>query len=259
MTDGIALEVFRLDPERDKSPRFDRFHVAARPGLTVLEALLEVLDYQDASLAFRYCCRGAVCGSCAMYINGSYRLACQTQVDSFGKKPVRISPLPHLPIVRDLVVDMTTFFEKYERIMPYLEPNSQPQAGIEVRPQEREWRQSPTERRKLDEKIDCILCAACYSACPMSWTNPDYLGPAAFNAAYRFIVDSRDKAAEERLALVAHENGIWRCHTVFNCVEACPKDCNQTDSIQRLKRMAVTHKLRSLAFKPARRGEGGPG
>ncbi len=234
----VTLKVFRLDPERDSEPHMDTFRVPFQEGLTVLEALLQVLDHQDPSLAFRYACRGAVCGSCAMYINGSYRLACETQVSIFGSREIVIHPLPHLPVIKDLVVDMTLFFQRYEQVMPYLQAGTAP-AG-------RERLQSPQQRRALDEKIDCVLCGACYSACPMTWTNREYLGPVALNIVYRFVADSRDEASGERLALVSSEDGVWRCHTVFNCVDACPKKVNQTDSIQQLKRMTVTRQLKSL-------------
>ena len=238
MGDEVVLEVFRLDPERETAPHMDVFRVPSRPGLTVLEALFEVLERQDPSLSFRYACRGAVCGSCAMYINGSYRLACETQVSSLTPGKITIHPLPHLPVIKDLVVDMTAVFEKYAEVMLFLQAQDSSLA--------RERLQSPAQRRILEEKIGCILCGACFSACPMTWTNKDYVGPAALNAAYRFVADSRDGAVDERLALVSSEEGLWRCHTVFNCTEACPKKVNPAHSIQQLKRISVARRMRAL-------------
>lgn len=233
-----VMKVFRFDPDKDKEAYYDSYRFGARPGMTVLEGLFEILDHQDSSLAFRYSCRGAICGSCAMYINGSYRLACGTQIAPLMEAggEVVISPLPHLPIIRDLVVDMDSFFQKYEAIRPYLI-----QGGNVP---EKEIPQSPKQRKKFDEMLDCILCACCYSSCPTVWTDKDYLGPAALLKAYRFVADSRDHGASERLALVNSEDGAWRCHTIFNCAEACPKNINPTYSIQHLKRKATWQRLK---------------
>ena len=230
-----VLKVFRFDPERDEEPYFDIFEINAREGMTVLEALFEILENHDNSLCFRYTCRGAVCGSCAMYINGAYRLACETQLSALGPGEITVYPLPHLAIIKDLVVDMAPFFEKFEMIMPYLKAGTSP---------EKERLQSVKDRKVIDDAINCIMCASCYSACPMTWANKDYLGPSALNKAYRFVADSRDEAGSERLALVSRENGIFRCHTIFNCVEACPKKIDQTSSIQQLKRKTMSHRLK---------------
>ncbi len=232
--DEFTLRIFRFDPEDGQEPRFDAYRVPYRDGMTVLEALFEVLDHQDGSIAFRFSCRGAVCGACAMFINGSHRLACQTQVKSLGPE-VTVSPLPHLPVIRDLIVDMEPFWRKYEEIKPYLIANSEPP--------EKERPQDPEDRKKIDEMINCILCGACYSSCPMVWTGEDYLGPAALLKAYRFVADSRDDASEERLAVVSTEKGVWRCHTVFNCAEVCPRSINITWSLQQLKKLAVRKAL----------------
>jgi succinate dehydrogenase / fumarate reductase iron-sulfur subunit len=204
--------------------------------MSVLETLFEVLDKQDSSLTFRYACRGAVCGSCAMYINGSYRLACETQLAMMNTTEITVSPLPHLPVIRDLVVDMVPFWQKYERVMPYLKTQSEVD--------EKERIQSPKQRKLINEAVDCILCSSCYSACPVTWTDKDYLGPSALNKANRFVIDSRDEATSERLKIVSGEDGIWRCHTIFNCVEACPKKINQTEGIENLRRKTVSQKLK---------------
>ena len=232
-----TLKVFRFDPDRDREPHFDTFEVPLREGLTVLEALFDILENQDGSLAFRYACRGAVCGSCAMYINGSYLLACQAQVAAFFPRELTIGPMPHFPVIKDLVVDMTEFFRKYEQIMPFLVAQSAPP--------EKERVQTLEQRQAINEMVDCILCGCCYSSCPTVWTDKEYLGPAALTKAYRFLADSRDDAARERLSIVAGGDGIWRCHTIFNCAEACPKRINPTWSIQQLKRKSALRRLKS--------------
>ena len=235
----FTLRVFRYDPESSREPGYQNFQVprgGKDSGLTVLEALFYVLEKQDTSLAFRYSCREAICGSCAMYISGSWKLACQTQVGrAMENGTVTVSPLPHLPVIKDLVVDMEPFWQNYEKIKPYLINDD--------RPPEKERLQSPEDRRHIQEMADCILCAACHSSCPSGITNEKYLGPAALTKAYRFIADSRDHATEERLALVANEEGIFRCHTIFNCVASCPKGINQTYSIQQMKKMVMKRKL----------------
>jgi len=205
-------------------------------SLTVLEGLFHIQEQLDGSLSFRYCCRAAVCGSCAMYINGRYRLACQTNVVLLAGDEVTIEPLPHLPVLKDLVVDMRNFFAKYEFVKPWLIRNS-------TLP-EKEILQSPREREKLDMPIDCILCGSCTSSCPSIWgEGENYLGPAALLQCYRFEVDSRDEARRERLPLFDNERGVYRCHTITNCIEACPKELSPTEAIQWLKGAAVRRRL----------------
>jgi succinate dehydrogenase / fumarate reductase iron-sulfur subunit len=233
MLKAVTLKVFRFDPQIDEEPHFQEFEIPLRLRMTIMDALFYILEEQDPTLSFRFACREGVCGSCALFINGSYRLACQTQFANLQAKIVTVSPLPHLPLIKDLVVDMTPFFEKYKLIMPYLKTLTAPP--------EQEHLQSPKQRKKINEVIDCILCGCCHSACPMTWTNKEYLGPAALTKAYRFVADSRDEASPERISIVNTEVGIWRCHTTFNCVEACPKMINPTASIQALKRRTVAH------------------
>jgi succinate dehydrogenase / fumarate reductase iron-sulfur subunit len=231
----IRLRVQRFDPEIDTVPHYDRFEVETKPGMTVLDALFQVLEKKDGSLAFRYSCRSAVCGSCACFINGRQRLACNTLLAKLGKK-ITVAPLPHIPVIRDLVVDLHSFFDKMDMIKPYFETRGPPPT--------REFIQMPKDREAIDVAIDCIDCLACFSACPMAWTDPKYAGPAAFVKAARFIADTRDSAKIERLGLVGCEDGIWRCHTVFNCSDACPKSINPTQFIQYLKRKAALTPLR---------------
>jgi len=230
--DEIQLRIRRFDPKTDLKPHYDNFTIPTRLRMTVLEALFYVLEKQDGSLAFRYSCRSAVCGSCAMFINGRQRLACKSQISTLGRN-ITIGPLPHLPIIRDLVVDLNPFFHKIDMIKPYFEA----QEPLPIR----EILQSPKDREAIDVTVDCIDCGACYSACPLTWTNINYPGPAALLKAARFIRDTRDSTINERLALIALEDGIWRCHTVFNCGDACPKSLNPTKYIQYLKRRATTN------------------
>ena len=236
MPSAARLKILRFDPDVDREPRYDIFEIPTREGLTVLDALFYILEKVDPSIAFRYSCRGAICGSCAMYINGSYRLACGTQCSAFKGREIVINPLPHLQVIKDLVVDMEPFFAKYEAVKPYL--------INDTTPPEKERVQSPEERKRIDEMIDCILCSACYSSCPSVWTDPQYKGPAALLKANRFNQDSRDEGTDERMPVLDNEDGLWRCHTIFNCVEACPKKINVTEAIQTSKRTAVKKKLR---------------
>ncbi len=228
------VSVFRFDPEVDKQGRFDDYEVPVRPGLTVLEALFHILENLDGSLAFRYACRGAVCGSCAMHINGKYGLACATQMSDLGDEVV-IRPLYHLPIIKDLVVDMTSFFEKYAKLRPYLVNETAVANGERL--------QSPEERARLDNLVECILCASCHASCPFTLTDPEYLGPALLLKADRFVSDSRDLARADRVAHVDNEHGVWRCHQAFNCVEVCPKLLNPTHSIAKLKGAAIKRRF----------------
>ena len=233
----VNFHIKRYDPARDAkgTSRVEAFEIPYETSLTVLEGLFHVQEHQDPSLSFRYCCRASICGSCAMYINGRYRLACQTNVLHLHTDEVHIEPLPHLPLVKDLVCDMDDFFAKYEYVQPWLIRSSQPPA--------KEILQSPADRHKLNMPIDCILCGACYSSCPSVWTEDNYLGPAALLKAYRFEVDSRDEARKERLPRWDNERGAYRCHTIANCIEACPKELSPTEGIQWLKMAAVRRRL----------------
>lgn len=229
-----TLKVFRFDPEIDREPRYDAYQVSIRERMSVLEALFDILEKQDNTLAFRYSCRGAVCGSCAMFISGAYRLACETLIEKLNPEEIVVAPLPHLPIIKDLAVDMTPFFQKFDSVMPYF--NEKPLQA------EKENIQSIPQRKAIDEVIDCIMCAACYSACPLTWTS-DYLGPSTLTKVYRFVADTRDGDRKERLSLVDGDNSVWQCHTVFNCVEACPKKINQTEAIEKLRHALLAKKL----------------
>jgi succinate dehydrogenase / fumarate reductase iron-sulfur subunit len=219
----VDLRILRYDPERDTRPHWERYTVEAEPTDRVLDLLHKVKYEQDGSLTFRRSCAHGICGSDAMLINGRNRLACKIRLDQLGRGRVTVAPLPGLPVVKDLVVDMEGFFAKYRRVMPYLVTEGPVPA--------RERRQSPAERARYDDTTKCILCAACTSSCPSFWAQPEYIGPAAIVNAHRFIFDSRDEAADERLEILAERDGVWHCRTIFNCVDACPRGIKITQAI----------------------------
>ena len=231
---AVTFKVFRYDPDNGKGPYFQEFQVEATKGMTVLEGIYWIMENLDPSLAFRSACRAAICGSDAMHINGKYRLACKTQIEQLSA-PVVLRPLAHLPVLKDLVVDMQPFFDNYKAIKPYLIP-------LKEAP-EKEYLQSPEDRKKIDQHIDCILCGSCYGSCPVAYGDPKYYGPHALLKVLRFIEDSRDGADDERLAMVASEFGVFRCHTIFNCKEVCPKDLNPTGAISVLKNKVLKKKF----------------
>ena len=234
MSQTITLRIYRRDPAINTTAKHQNYQVELQPGQTVLMALYYLLENVDKTLAFRASCRSAVCGSCGMHINGKNRLACETQLSILGTE-VLIEPLPHLPVLKDLVVDMSTFWERYERVRPYLISLQEPP--------EKERLQNVPDRKKIDEFIDCILCACCHSSCSLDWWDKEYLGPAALAKAYRFLADTRDEGGVERLKIVANEEGVFRCHTLFNCTEECPKRISPTYAIQEMKKEILWAKL----------------
>jgi succinate dehydrogenase / fumarate reductase iron-sulfur subunit len=235
------LKVFRYDPEvpAKSAPRFDEFHVPFEKGMTVLDALIYARDHYDSSLTFRHSCRQAVCGSDALFINGSQRLGCQTQLGDLSE-PVRVEPLPHQDVVKDLVVDMEHFYDQMEAVDPYFRTDDLPEDELE------EQRQTPENREKVKMSTRCIWCGACMSSCNIAAGTNEYLGPAAINKAYRFAMDEREGEAmkEQRIETIERENGVWRCQTQFSCTEVCPKDIPLTEHIQELKREAVKSNLK---------------
>jgi succinate dehydrogenase / fumarate reductase iron-sulfur subunit len=219
----IELRILRFDPERDTEPHEESYQVEAGPMDRVLDLLHKVKYEQDGTLTFRRSCGHGVCGSDAMLINRRNRLACRIRVDQLGGKRITVAPLPGLPVMKDLVVDMEAFFAKFRGVRPYL---------ITERPvRERERLQSAKDRARFDDTTKCILCAACTSSCPSFWAQPGYVGPAAIVNAHRFIFDSRDDGAEERLEILADKDGVWRCRTIFNCTDACPRGIHITQAI----------------------------
>jgi succinate dehydrogenase / fumarate reductase, iron-sulfur subunit len=226
----VDLRILRFDPERDSAPHWERYAVESQPMDRVLSLLHLVKAEIDETLTFRRSCGHGICGSDAMLINGRNRLACKIRVDQLGKK-ITVAPLTGLPVVKDLVVDMEGFFGKYRSAMPFL-VNESP-APTRERPQ------SPADRARFDDTTKCILCAACTTSCPSFWAQPSYVGPAAIVNAHRFIFDSRDEAGDERLEILADKDGVWRCRTIFNCVDACPRDINITRAILEVSRAIV--------------------
>jgi succinate dehydrogenase / fumarate reductase iron-sulfur subunit len=219
----VDLSIQRFDPERDRKPHWVRYRVEAGPMDRVLDLLHKVKYENDGTLTFRRSCAHGICGSDAMMINGRNRLACKIRVDQLGRR-VSVAPLPGLKVIKDLVVEMDDFFAKYRSVMPFLMADDSEQL-------ERERPQSPADRARYDDTTKCILCAACTSSCPSFWAQPGYVGPAAIVNAHRFIFDSRDEAAGERLDILADEDGVWRCRTIFNCTDACPRGINITRAI----------------------------
>ncbi len=237
----VLIKVFRYDPEvADKQePRFDEFHVPYEKGMTVLDAVMYARDTYDSSLTFRHSCRQAVCGSDAFFINGRQRLACKTQLSDLSW-PVRVEPLPHQEVIKDLVVDMEHFYEQMHAVEPYFQSEDLPEGELE------EQRQSRENREKIKMSSRCIWCAACMSSCNIAAGDNQYLGPAAINKAYKFAMDDREEQElkEHRLRIIEQEHGVWRCQTQFSCTEVCPKDIPLTEHIQELKREAVKKNLK---------------
>ncbi len=219
----VDLKVLRYDPERDEKPHWERYTVEAGPMDRVLDVLQSVKLQHDGTLTFRRSCAHGVCGSDAMLINGRNRLACKIRVDQLGRR-ISVAPLPGLPVLKDLVVEMDEFFGKYRSVLPFQVDDGSPMP-------ERERQQSQKDRERYDDTTKCILCAACTSSCPSFWAKPEYVGPAAIVNAHRFIFDTRDHGAHERLEILADENGVWRCRTIFNCTDACPRGINITRAI----------------------------
>ncbi|MGH2511178.1 MAG: succinate dehydrogenase iron-sulfur subunit [Candidatus Limnocylindrales bacterium] len=219
----VDLRILRYDPERDSGPHWVSYSVAAETMDRVLDLLHTVKYTVDGTLTFRRSCAHGVCGSDAMLINGRNRLACKIRVEQLGRRRISIAPLPGLPVIKDLVVDMDGFFAKFRSVQPFLINDSPPPS--------RERRQSPEERARYDDTTKCILCAACTSSCPSVWAQPAYIGPAAIVNAHRFIFDSRDEARDERLEIMADPDGVWRCRTIFNCTDACPRGIEVTRAI----------------------------
>ncbi len=229
----LTLKIKRFNPEVDKAPHWEVYPVTAEPSDRVLDLLLQVKEQHDGTLALRRSCAHGICGSDAMRINGRNALACKVLVREVAREGGQISvePLLGLTVVKDLLVDMTVFFDNYRAVFPYL-VNETP-----LPPDGRERRQLPPARARYDEGTRCILCAACTTACPPFWSNPRYLGPSAMVQAHRFVFDDRDQAAAKRLSVLNATWGVWRCRTVFNCTDVCPRDIHVTRLIGELKKL----------------------
>ncbi len=224
--------IYRYDPDTGENPRWDTYSVDMdQCGPMVLDALIWIKNNVDASLAFRRSCREGVCGSCAMNIGGRNTIACTKGADEFSGV-IAVSPLPHQPVVKDLIPDLTDFYAQHAYVQPYLQTTTPAP--------EKEWRQTESDREELDGLYECIMCASCSTACPSYWWNGDkYLGPAALLQAYRWIADSRDEMTGERLDDLDDPFKLYRCHTIMNCTQVCPKGLNPAKAIAKIKTMMV--------------------
>ena len=238
----MKVSIYRYNPDTDREPSMKEYEVDTQGKDLMVLDVLNLVKEQDPSMAYRRSCREGVCGSDGMNINGKNGLACITPLSEVapgvkeGKKPLVLRPLPGLPVIRDLVVDMTMFYNQYEKVQPYLQ-NDTPAPAIERL-------QTPEDRAKLDGLYECILCACCSTSCPSYWWNGDrYLGPAALLHAYRWLIDSRDEATGERLDHLEDPFRLYRCHTIMNCAKTCPKGLNPAKAIAEIKKMMVERKM----------------
>jgi len=233
----VTFKILRYNSERDKAPHFETYTVdGVEKDWRVLDVLHKIKAEIDGTLTFRRSCAHGMCGSDGMKINGQNTLACASLLQDINyKRTITIEPLPYLPIIKDLVVDMTDFFAKYELVKPYLITSD--------KAPEKERYQHAEDAELIAESTKCIMCACCSTSCPSLWSNENFLAPAALLKAYRFIFDSRDDASQERLDIIDSQDGIWRCHTIFNCVEACPKEINITWHLSQLKKRCVAREL----------------
>ena len=231
----VTIEVLRYNPEKDERSHYEKYKIDAQPNDRVLDLLEYIKGYIDGTLSFRRSCAHGVCGSDAMRINNLNRLACKVLVQDLDGQKIIVEPLLGLRVLKDLIVDMEPFFEHYRSVMPYI-VNDEP-------PLKRERLQSIEERARFEDTTKCILCAACTTSCPSFWANDKYVGPAAIVIAHRFIFDSRDRAAAERLQILNDQFGVYRCHTITNCTNACPRDIQVTQAIGEVKKAIATGRL----------------
>ena len=232
----VTLRIRRFNPEVDAEPHWEDYLVTALPMDRLLNALTSVKEKLDGSLTYRRSCAHGVCGSDAMRVNGKNRLACKVLVKDLNpSEPITVEAIKGLPLLKDLVVDMEPFFSAYRDVMPFLITTGQEPT--------RERRQSAEDRARFDDTTKCILCAACTTSCPVFWTDNQYFGPAAIVNAHRFIFDSRDEGAEQRLEILNEKEGVWRCRTTFNCTDACPRGIQVTKAIQEVKRALLFRRV----------------
>ena len=228
--DKIIFNIYRWNREDNKNPRVDKYFVEKKKlGPMTLDALMFIKNDIDPTLTFRRSCREGICGSCSMNVNGTNTLACLKPIED---KEINIYPLPHMRVLKDLVPDLSEFYEQYKSIEPWLKNSTKAK---------KEQRQSPAERKKLDGLYECVLCACCSTSCPSYWWNGDkFLGPAILLQAYRFIVDSRDNNKQERLKSLEDKFKLYRCHTIMNCTKTCPKNLNPAKAISEIKKLQVS-------------------
>jgi succinate dehydrogenase / fumarate reductase iron-sulfur subunit len=230
----VKLRILRYNPETDKKAHYEVYAIEAEENDQILDLLNRVKWYQDGTLSYRRSCAHGVCGSDAVRINGVNRLACKVLVKDVGRK-VTVEPLLGLRVIKDLIVDMEPFFDHYKSVMPYF-VNDEPAPA-------RERLQSPQERARFDDTTKCILCAACTTSCPSFWASGEYVGPAAVVQAHRFIFDSRDRSGAERLELLNDRVGVWRCHDIYNCTNACPREIEVTKALGEVKLAIATGRI----------------
>lgn len=232
------FRIFRYDPFRDEKPHFQDFEYSNPGNQSVLEALMEIRNQQDCTLGFRYSCREAICGSCGMVINGMFDLACRKDLNSLDSSVVVIEPLPNLEIKKDLIVDLDPFWEALKKVKPYIiNQEERPAGGFRINEKEME---------EIFQYTNCVMCACCYSVCPVVSRDKTYYGPAALAKFYRFIKDPRDKRLFSDWSGIDRENGVWGCDDVFRCNDVCPKNVRPADGIGALKRKLVIKKLRQV-------------
>ncbi len=231
-----TFKIYRYDPSDGENPRLDHYEVDLdQCGPMILDALIKIKNELDPTLSFRRSCREGICGSCSMNINGRNELACTSAIDQYSGD-IEVYPLPHMSVVRDLVTDLSNFYRQYAAIEPWLKSSS--------KAPERERLQSKKERAELEGLEECILCACCSTSCPSYWWNPDkYLGPAALLTAWRWLADSRDDATKERLNYLSDSFKLYRCHTIMNCTQTCPKGLNPAKAIAEIKKKVATSNL----------------
>jgi len=231
----VDMRIFRYNPEADKKPHYDQYTLEAEPTDRVLDLLEYVKGNFDGTLSFRRSCAHGVCGSDGMRINGHNRLACKVLVLDLGSDKILVEPMLGLPVIKDLIVDMEPFFAQYKSVMPFF-VNDEPAP-------KQERLQSIEARERFDDTTKCILCACCTTSCPSFWASEEYVGPAAIVNAHRFIFDSRDRAGVDRLRILNDQFGVYRCHTIFNCTEACPREIQVTRAIGEVKAAIATGKI----------------
>ena len=231
----VTLRIFRYNPEVDRKPHYDKYKLEAEPTDRVLDLLEYVKSYRDGTLSFRRSCAHGVCGSDAVRINGVNRLACKVLVQDIKSSRITVEPILGMRVIKDLIVDMEPFFDHYRGVIPYLVNDEPPPKGERI--------QSPEERERFDDTTKCILCACCTTSCPSFWASEQYMGPAAIVTAHRFIFDSRDRAGAERLGILNDKFGVYRCHTIFNCTDACPREIEVTRAVGEVKKAIATGKI----------------
>jgi succinate dehydrogenase / fumarate reductase, iron-sulfur subunit len=234
----ITFKIFRFDPVSDAEPYFQEFIHEPKPADSILDTLKDIRDQQDPTIAFRYSCREAVCGSCALVVNGEICLACRKLIETIKSDVIIVEPLPNLHLLKDLFVDMTPFWKAYERVEPYLQAQGEvPEKGHRVEEEKME---------RVFQYITCILCASCYAACPVASRDERYVGPAALAKLHRFIVDPRDKRTWASLKKVDDPTGAWGCDTVFRCNQVCPKEVEPADGIEGVRRTLVARRIKNI-------------